>query len=115
MVDSLQLSSSSLSFAFSSPVTMAGRSISLPPRYASSLLILVLQTTKIELLRLLPYENQALCGERAKDWNTKFAGIGVRCVEVTGDTEYTAAKFKEIKDARIVVTTPEKWDAFTRW
>ncbi|CED85133.1 DNA/RNA helicase MER3/SLH1, DEAD-box superfamily [Phaffia rhodozyma] len=58
---------------------------------------------------------KALCSEKANDWNKKFAGIGVQCVELTGDTDMSGQAFKGVQNARVIVTTPEKWDSVTRW
>ncbi|KAL7417667.1 hypothetical protein BDY24DRAFT_437990 [Mrakia frigida] len=58
---------------------------------------------------------KALCSERSKDWNMKFSGIGVRCTELTGDTDWGTSSFKDLDEARLIVTTPEKWDSMTRW
>ena len=37
--------------------------------------------------------------------------LGVQCKELTGDMQLTK---KEIEETHIIVTTPEKWDVFTR-
>ncbi|KAL2913623.1 plasma membrane calcium [Polyrhizophydium stewartii] len=55
---------------------------------------------------------KALCSERARDWQSKFAPYGVSCQEMTGDTDYN--RMAEIQRSNIIVTTPEKWDATTR-
>lgn len=78
---------------------------------------------------------KALCGERFKDWSARFAGIGIKCmsfplspscqdlnpnfflagVEITSDTPWGGQWFKQLADARIIITTPEKYDSITRW
>lgn len=55
---------------------------------------------------------KALCSERARDWATKFAPLGLQCAELTGDT--SQAEMKRVGRASIIVTTPEKWDSITR-
>lgn len=47
---------------------------------------------------------KALCSERFEDWKTKFGSVGLRCLELTGDSlidDYT-----ELQDVHIIITTP---------
>ena len=55
---------------------------------------------------------KALCGERYRDWRKKFSFLGLHCDELTGDSDYT--QLGHIEKARIIITTPEKWDSVTR-
>ncbi|KAL9933442.1 hypothetical protein V8E36_007618 [Tilletia maclaganii] len=55
---------------------------------------------------------KALCSERAKDWATRLQPLGCTVAEVTGDTSY--AGLSSAKKARVIITTPEKWDSLTR-
>jgi ATP-dependent DNA helicase HFM1/MER3 len=55
---------------------------------------------------------KSLCSERLKDWQTKFAPLGLTCTEATGDTEQR--QLNQVRDANIIITTPEKWDSMTR-
>ena len=55
---------------------------------------------------------KALCTERYRDWNAKFGTLGLTCAELTGDTEYS--HLRQVQEARIIITTPEKWDSVTR-
>ncbi|KAI1799034.1 P-loop containing nucleoside triphosphate hydrolase protein [Daldinia bambusicola] len=55
---------------------------------------------------------KSLCSERAKDWENKFSHMGLKCIELTGDTSQTKAN--RVGSASIIVTTPEKWDSITR-
>ncbi|GAA5978347.1 hypothetical protein JCM5350_001135 [Sporobolomyces pararoseus] len=58
---------------------------------------------------------KSLCAERANDWKKKFdSGIGWKVVELTGDSEIGSTVWREVASSRIIVTTPEKWDAMTR-
>lgn len=87
---------------------------------------------------------RALAAERLRDWGAKFGPCGLRVVLVTGDDvdigdeedgagaadggaggaggaavgppprSSVAAIARRVRDADIVVTTPEKWDAVTR-
>ncbi|KAH9909090.1 Sec63-domain-containing protein [Xylariomycetidae sp. FL2044] len=55
---------------------------------------------------------KALVRERVKDWGSRLAGpLGLKLVELTGDN---TPDTRTIKDADIIVTTPEKWDGISR-
>lgn len=56
---------------------------------------------------------KSLCAERARDWQKKFNHLNLNCLELTGDTEHSN-HMRAIKEAQIIVTTPEKWDSVTR-
>lgn len=77
---------------------------------------------------------KSLCSERWSDWNDKLMPLGVNCAEVsdfrcdassrcstsiattlqlTGDSVYDD-EFEVLRDATLIVTTPEKWDWITR-
>lgn len=55
---------------------------------------------------------KSLCGERYRDWQTKFSIFDVCCAELTGDTDYSS--LRNVANASIIITTPEKWDSITR-
>ncbi|XP_036370754.1 probable ATP-dependent DNA helicase HFM1 isoform X2 [Octopus sinensis] len=55
---------------------------------------------------------KALCTERYEDWEKKLGKLGIRCLELTGDTD--ADDFSALQTANIIITTPEKWDSVTR-
>jgi ATP-dependent DNA helicase HFM1/MER3 len=55
---------------------------------------------------------KALCSERQRDWETKFTPVGLKCAELTGDSD--AADLRNVQSANIIITTPEKWDSMTR-
>ncbi|VFQ70354.1 unnamed protein product [Cuscuta campestris] len=57
--------------------------------------------------------SKALVQEKLRDWNQKFGSWGIICLELTGDNEYY--NNKDIVDADIILTTPEKFDAVTRY
>ncbi|CEQ40009.1 SPOSA6832_01589 [Sporobolomyces salmonicolor] len=70
-------------------------------------------STSSKVLYMAP--TKSLCAERAADWKKKFEiGLGWTVRELTGDSETGAGTWKEVAKARIIVTTPEKWDAMTR-
>ncbi|GAA94271.1 uncharacterized protein L969DRAFT_55148 [Mixia osmundae IAM 14324] len=55
---------------------------------------------------------KSLCAERLNAWSRKFLPLGFACAEITGDTD--VHNLAVIKQARVIVTTPEKWDSITR-
>lgn len=55
---------------------------------------------------------KALCSERRKDWENRFAALKVTCGALTGDTDQ--AQLASVKESDIIITTPEKWDSMTR-
>ncbi|KAK0640676.1 P-loop containing nucleoside triphosphate hydrolase protein, partial [Cercophora newfieldiana] len=55
---------------------------------------------------------KALCSEKARDWESKFSHMSLKCAELTGDT--SQKEMKRVGEASIIVTTPEKWDSITR-
>ncbi|KAG7033104.1 DExH-box ATP-dependent RNA helicase DExH17, partial [Cucurbita argyrosperma subsp. argyrosperma] len=57
--------------------------------------------------------SKALVQEKLRDWNQKFGSWGVSCLELTGDNE--TYNMKHIQEADIILTTPEKFDAVTRY
>ncbi|KAI6783389.1 putative helicase-like protein [Emericellopsis cladophorae] len=55
---------------------------------------------------------KALVRERVKDWGVRLARpLGLNLVELTGDN---TPDTRTIKDADIIITTPEKWDGISR-
>ncbi|KAM7268083.1 hypothetical protein ACFE04_010249 [Oxalis oulophora] len=57
--------------------------------------------------------SKALVQEKLRDWKEKFGSWGVTCLELTGDNEFY--NVKSIQEADIILTTPEKFDAVTRY
>ncbi|KAI7789508.1 putative ATP-dependent DNA helicase HFM1 [Triplophysa rosa] len=55
---------------------------------------------------------KALCSQQYENWNQKFGPLGLKCKELTGDTEID--DMFEVQDAHLILTTPEKWDSMTR-
>ena len=55
---------------------------------------------------------KSLCSERLRDWGQKFSHLNLPCAELTGDTGQM--EMTRVRDASIIVTTPEKWDSITR-
>uniref|UniRef100_A0A915PDR7 Activating signal cointegrator 1 complex subunit 3 n=1 Tax=Setaria digitata TaxID=48799 RepID=A0A915PDR7_9BILA len=54
---------------------------------------------------------KALVRERVSDWDEKFRKLNIRIVELTGDH---SPDMRSLRSAKIVITTPEKWDGITR-
>ncbi|RDL31450.1 p-loop containing nucleoside triphosphate hydrolase [Venustampulla echinocandica] len=55
---------------------------------------------------------KALVRERVKDWGSRLTRqMGLKLVELTGDN---TPDTRTIRDADIIVTTPEKWDGISR-
>ncbi|PGG99068.1 hypothetical protein AJ79_08702 [Helicocarpus griseus UAMH5409] len=55
---------------------------------------------------------KSLCSERFRDWKNKFSSLDLQCAELTGDTDH--AQLRNVQNASIIITTPEKWDSMTR-
>lgn len=68
------------------------------------------QTDQFKIVYMAP--TKSLCAERHKDWQTKFAALGLQCAELTGDTDQ--GQLRNVQTAGIIITTPEKWDSMTR-
>ncbi|XP_061367857.1 DExH-box ATP-dependent RNA helicase DExH17 [Gastrolobium bilobum] len=57
--------------------------------------------------------SKALVQEKLRDWNQKFGPWGINCLELTGDNEFYTSR--NIHEADIILTTPEKFDAVSRY
>lgn len=57
--------------------------------------------------------SKALVQEKLRHWTQKLGTLGINCLELTGDNEYYSVK--SMQDADIILTTPEKFDAVTRY
>lgn len=56
---------------------------------------------------------KTLCSERHEDWEKKFTVHGLKCIEITGDSEVTDY-ISLITNHQLIITTPEKWDSLTK-
>ncbi|KAG4303413.1 hypothetical protein PCK1_000377 [Pneumocystis canis] len=55
---------------------------------------------------------KALVRERVEDWTVRLANpLKKKLIELTGDTSPDS---KELREANIIITTPEKWDCVSR-
>ncbi|PKI55191.1 hypothetical protein CRG98_024482 [Punica granatum] len=57
--------------------------------------------------------SKALVQEKLRDWNKRFGSWGISCLELTGDND--AYNTRNLQEADIILTTPEKFDAVTRY
>ncbi|KAF8408273.1 hypothetical protein HHK36_007422 [Tetracentron sinense] len=57
--------------------------------------------------------SKALVQEKLRNWNQKLGSLGINCLELTGDNE--SYNIRNIQEADIILTTPEKFDAVTRY
>ncbi|GAB2284680.1 hypothetical protein Dimus_019132 [Dionaea muscipula] len=57
--------------------------------------------------------SKALVQEKLRDWNQKFGPWGIVCLELTSDSGTYSRK--DIQEADVILTTPEKFDAVTRY
>lgn len=55
---------------------------------------------------------KALCSEKFRDWKTRLQEMDCEVLEMTGDSKITTPD--EIKAARLIIATPEKWNFITR-
>ncbi|KAI9666843.1 MAG: Sec63 [Trizodia sp. TS-e1964] len=69
-----------------------------------------LKTNQFKIVYQAP--TKSLCAERQRDWQAKFRVFELQCAELTGDT--TQGQLKDVQNASIIITTPEKWDSLTR-
>ena len=58
---------------------------------------------------------KALTHERLLDWRPKLASLNLSVVELTGDSTDDASDEAAVQRADLIVTTPEKWDSFSRF
>ncbi|KAJ5292397.1 sedoheptulose-1-7-bisphosphatase [Penicillium atrosanguineum] len=73
-------------------------------------LLKVLKDERFKVVYQAP--TKSLCGERFRDWNTKFSALNLKCAELTGDTDHN--QLRSVQSSQIIITTPEKWDSMTR-
>ncbi|EDO15624.1 hypothetical protein Kpol_489p5 [Vanderwaltozyma polyspora DSM 70294] len=62
----------------------------------------------IKILYIAP--TKSLCYEQSKNWSSKFLNLSVGML--TSDTSYSETD--KVRNANIIITTPEKWDLLTR-
>jgi len=47
---------------------------------------------------------KALCSEKYLDWSSRFSMLGLKCLELTGDS--LMSDYSELQDVHIILTTP---------
>lgn len=73
---------------------------------------LVMQSSNADFKVVYQAPTKGLCSERYQDWSRKFKLLGLECAELTGDTAND--HLRQVQQASIIITTPEKWDSITR-
>ena len=73
-------------------------------------LISSLKSDQFKIVYMAP--TKSLCSERQRDWQAKFASLDLQSAELTGDTDQP--HLRNVQNASIIITTPEKWDSMTR-
>ena len=73
---------------------------------------LLMQSKNTDFKVVYQAPTKSLCGERFRDWSKKFKMLGLDCAELTGDTSND--HLRQVQQASIIITTPEKWDSITR-
>ena len=73
-------------------------------------LVASFNTDQYKVVYMAP--TKSLCSERCRDWQAKFTSMDLQCAELTGDTDQ--AQLRNVQNANIIITTPEKWDSMTR-
>ncbi|KMU87670.1 ATP-dependent DNA helicase MER3 [Coccidioides immitis H538.4] len=94
-------------FAISAP-TGSGKTVVM--ELAICRLISKIKDNRFKVVYQAP--TKSLCSERFRDWCAKFAAFDLQCAELTGDTEQS--QLRNVQNASIIITTPEKWDSMTR-
>ena len=69
-----------------------------------------LKSNQYKIVYMAP--TKSLCSERQRDWQAKFASLDLQSAELTGDTDQV--QLRNVQNASIIITTPEKWDSMTR-
>ncbi|KAK4058700.1 ATP-dependent DNA helicase MER3 [Microbotryomycetes sp. JL221] len=107
----IKLYHSDINVVVSAP-TGAGKTV----LFELAILRLFSNTSEPEAKVVYMAPTKSLCTERANDWKDKFhrLGLGWAVVELTGDTSTGPDVWRNVKKAKLIITTPEKWDSVTR-
>uniref|UniRef100_A0A182SQL1 Helicase ATP-binding domain-containing protein n=1 Tax=Anopheles maculatus TaxID=74869 RepID=A0A182SQL1_9DIPT len=62
------------------------------------------------ILYLAP--TRSLCAEKFQDWKVRFAPLGISCIQFDGDN--AVDDLSKLNSYRLILSTPEKWEVFTR-
>uniref|UniRef100_A0A182JXB3 DNA 3'-5' helicase n=1 Tax=Anopheles christyi TaxID=43041 RepID=A0A182JXB3_9DIPT len=55
---------------------------------------------------------RSLCAEKFQDWKVRFAPHGISCIQFDGDN--LVEDVTKLSAHRLILSTPEKWEVFTR-
>ncbi|XP_053673520.1 probable ATP-dependent DNA helicase HFM1 [Anopheles nili] len=55
---------------------------------------------------------RSLCAEKYHDWKARFTSLGINCIQFDGDNMVEDST--ELANYRLILSTPEKWEVFTR-
>ncbi|XP_058126736.1 probable ATP-dependent DNA helicase HFM1 [Anopheles ziemanni] len=55
---------------------------------------------------------RSLCAEKYHEWRTRFAALGVSCIQYDGDN--AVEDIGRLGQHQLILSTPEKWEVFTR-
>ncbi|KAG7808098.1 hypothetical protein KL924_003781 [Ogataea haglerorum] len=68
------------------------------------------ENSKAKILYLAPLK--ALCNERISDWSHRFGRLDISVGLLTGDS--SLGEIQRARTCNIIISTPEKWESFTR-
>uniref|UniRef100_A0A182NAQ3 DNA 3'-5' helicase n=1 Tax=Anopheles dirus TaxID=7168 RepID=A0A182NAQ3_9DIPT len=66
--------------------------------------------TSFRIVYIAP--TRSLCAEKFQDWKVRFTPLGISCIQFDGDN--AVEDVGKLNDYRLVLSTPEKWELFTR-
>ncbi|XP_053663406.1 probable ATP-dependent DNA helicase HFM1 [Anopheles marshallii] len=66
--------------------------------------------SSFRILYLAP--TRSLCAEKFQDWKVRFAPLGISCIQFDGDN--AVEDVSKLSNHRLILSTPEKWEVFTR-
>lgn len=90
--------------------TAAGKTVLLELGIVRNFTIDAQSPQKARVVYLAP--TKSLCSEKIRDWKSSFElKKGLKVMECTGDSDIN---WRQLGEASIIVTTPEKWDSLTR-
>ncbi|XP_035775430.1 probable ATP-dependent DNA helicase HFM1 [Anopheles albimanus] len=55
---------------------------------------------------------RSLCAEKYSDWKTRLAPLGIECIQYNGDN--VVEDIRKLSNYQLILSTPEKWEVFTR-
>ncbi|XP_049548280.1 probable ATP-dependent DNA helicase HFM1 [Anopheles darlingi] len=55
---------------------------------------------------------RSLCAEKYSDWKARLAPLGIECIQYDGDN--LVEDISKLSNYQLILSTPEKWEVFTR-